>query len=106
MNKKRPKRDRTVRREATRNLVALGRDRERLFVREPGGAPERPIDVESASVVESRARATPCPLCEGEHDVVEHASVSGPAGRLREAKLACRKCGSKRSLFFRLPVLN
>jgi transposase-like protein len=48
----------------------------------------------------------PCPFCGGDHEVVEHASVTGPSGRLREAKLRCRKCGSARSLFFRLPVPN
>lgn len=101
-----PKRDRTARREAARAAVKLGTDRERLFRHEPGGSPERPIDVESASIVEPRARSLTCPLCEGEHEVVEHAAVTTPRGALREARLRCRRCGSRRSLWFRLPIVN
>jgi len=106
MKKKQPKRSRTIRREAERRADALGRDRERLFAASTGGSAAHPVLVESASVVEARARAVPCPRCEGEHAVVEHASINGPFGRLREAKLRCRRCASTRSMFFRLPVLN
>jgi hypothetical protein len=104
---KKPKRARTVRREAERAAVSLARDRERLFALEPGGSPERPIDVQAVSVVELRAVAVRCPRCDGEHRVDEHAAVTTEGGaRLREMRLACRECGSKRSLWFRLPVLN
>ena len=101
-----PKRARTVRREAARRLTELGRDRERLFLREPGGTPEHPIPVDSSSVVESRARSVPCPRCDGEHRVEEHRAVSTPSGLLREARLVCSRCGSRRSLWFRLPLPN
>lgn len=101
-----PKRDRTVRREALRASLKLGEERERLYAREPGGSPERPRDVEAAAVVEIRARAVPCPRCGGEHAVDEHAAVTAHGERLREARLRCRKCGSRRSMWFRLPVLN
>jgi transposase-like protein len=101
-----PKRERTLRRELARKVQVLARNRERLFLLEVGGSPERPIDVDSAAVVEIRAMGLRCPQCGGEHTVDEHAAVSVRGGRVREARLRCRKCGSRRSLWFRLPVLN
>jgi predicted RNA-binding Zn-ribbon protein involved in translation (DUF1610 family) len=102
----RPKRARTVRRERARQDVSDARDRERLFRLEPGGSAECPIDVASASVVERRAATFPCPLCGGEHAIDEHAAVSGAGQRLREVRLRCHRCGTRRSLWFRLPSLN
>ncbi len=101
-----PKRARTERRELVRRLERLGREKERLFAREAGGSPEHPLEVDSASVVDVRARATPCPLCDREHTVEEHRAVEHAGARLREARLVCRSCGSRRSLWFRLPVVN
>jgi hypothetical protein len=101
-----PKRARTLRRESARKADALSQSRERLFALTPGGSPDKPIDVDSAAVVEIRARSVPCPRCGGEHSVDEHAAVSAHGERLRETRLRCRKCGSRRSLWFRLPVLN
>jgi hypothetical protein len=103
---KKPKRERTVRREAVRRAQSLARDNERLFALEPGGSPERPIDVAAAPIVESRARATPCPRCAGQHHIEEHAAVAVGGVRLREARLVCHQCGTRRSLWFRLPELN
>ncbi len=101
-----PKRERTLRRELSRRQARLGRDRERLFALEPGGRPDRPLDVESASVVEIRAQAVRCPRCGGEQGVEEHLAVSERGVRLREARLRCRQCGARRSMWFRLPVLS
>jgi DNA-directed RNA polymerase subunit RPC12/RpoP len=101
-----PKRERTLRRESARKAERLARNRERLFLLDLGGSPERPIDVDSAAVVETRARGVPCPRCESEHAVDEHAAVSAHGERLREVRLRCRKCGSRRSMWFRLAVLN
>jgi hypothetical protein len=104
---KKPKRARTVRRVAEREAVSLARDRERLFALDPGGSPEHPIDVSAVSVIELRACSVACPRCNGEHRVDEHAAVTTEHGaRLREVRLACRECRSRRSLWFRLPVLN
>jgi transposase-like protein len=58
------------------------------------------------TVVELRAVAMPCPRCEGQHRVEEHAAVVVEGVRLREVRLVCRACGSRRSAWFRLPVLN
>jgi DNA-directed RNA polymerase subunit RPC12/RpoP len=104
---RKPKRARTVRREAERGALALARDRERLFGLEAGGSPERPIEVSAASVVEVRANAVACPRCTGKHLIDEHAAVLTERGaRLREARLVCRECGSRRSLWFRVAELN
>jgi hypothetical protein len=102
----RPKRGRTEKREAARRSVKLAEGREKLFSREPGGSAERPLEVEGAAVIELRARAVPCPLCDGEQMVLEHAAVTVEAERLREVRLQCRRCGSKRSLWFRIALLN
>ena len=79
---KKPKRDRTVRREAARAAAALGADRERLFALEPGGAAGRPIDVDAVPVVELRAISVACPRCAGRHRVEEHAAVTVAGARL------------------------
>lgn len=103
---RKPKRARTVRREAEREALSGARDRERLFALELGGSPARPIEVSAASVVELRASAAACPRCGGPHRIDEHAAVTTDRGRLREARLVCRACGSRRSLWFRLAELN
>lgn len=77
-------------------------DRQRLFELEPGGNPAYPVEVVSASVVETHALGVPCPLCDGAHEILEHAAVVEGGARLRVARLRCRQCGSQRSLFFRL----
>lgn len=104
---KKPKRARTIRREAQRAAAGLAEDREKLFKLELGASPERPVEVESAAVVEVRALGVACPRCAGEHRLVEHAAVTSARGdRLREVRLACRSCGSRRSLWFRLRLLS
>jgi hypothetical protein len=101
-----PKRPRTTRRELVRRLGKAADAAERLFSAAPGGSPEHPLEVHSPSVIESRARGIACPRCGGEHDVLEHAAVTVAGARLREARLVCRACGNRRSIYFRLPVLN
>ena len=93
---------RAQRREAERQTEKFIRDKERLFLLEPGGSPERPIDLTSASEVEIQARSRPCPRCGGEVQVEEHLAQTVGSARLRIAKVACRFCGSKRSIYFRL----
>jgi hypothetical protein len=101
-----PKRARTLRREAVRQVEQLGRDRERLFRLEPGGSAERPIEVSTPALVEARAREAACPRCGGEQEPVEHRAVVVGGARLREAVLRCRSCGTGRSLWFRLRTVN
>lgn len=99
-------RERTVRRLEKRRLCALGEDRERLFRLEPGGAPGSPLDLETPALVESRAVALPCPRCGGQHELLEHLAVVQGVARLREARVRCRGCATRRSIWFRLPQLN
>ena len=101
-------RPRAQRREAQRELTKLHAARERLFALELGGAPERPLPVVSAAVIEPHAESTPCPRCDGKLELVEHKAVTvakpdveGPT-RLREVRLRCRQCGTPRSLWFRI----
>lgn len=62
-----------------------------------GGSPDRPIRVASASVIEARTTALPCPHCSGEYRVVEH---TRPVPHLRKVDVACRHCSTPRTLWF------
>lgn len=93
---------RASRRATMRSNVKLVRDLERLWLVSPGGSAERPIDLVSASQVETQATSTPCPLCEGALRVEEHAAVTVGASRLRVAHVVCQGCGVPRSIYFRL----
>ena len=109
MAKRPPKRgERAVRRAQERSQAKLQNDRERLFLLEPGGRPERPLEAHSAAVIETHATSVLCPRCGASQEVVEHTALVHNGVRLREAKLRCRQCGSKRSLWFRIvgPSLN
>jgi len=107
---KKPPRPRAARRAAAQaNRRAVERV-EKLGTQLPGGAPEQPLRVTSASVVEVRARAARCLVCDGELELRAHlAEADAPAGvrrDLRRVELACRACGRPRRLWFRVePVL-
>jgi hypothetical protein len=113
MSKKRPpakhQGPRAVRRAADRDAVKLARDVQRLEELAPGGAPARPIQLVSASEVETTALGRPCPICGGGLRLEAHDAVEDPAaGRLRVARLACTGCRAKWSRWFRLgpPLVN
>jgi hypothetical protein len=93
---------RTKRREQERALRKLVRDTEELAGELPGGTPERPIDVAAASIVEAKARATPCIQCEGDLDLRSDRATSTARGVLREVALVCRRCHVPRTLWFRV----
>ncbi|HEY6460757.1 MAG TPA: hypothetical protein VIY73_11425 [Polyangiaceae bacterium] len=95
-------RARTERRAQERATEKLARDRARLAVLEPGGAPERPIAVESASQVEVHAKALPCTRCDAELRVEAHEARTVGDQRLRVVRLACPRCGTRREAWFRL----
>ena len=78
------------------------RDLERLARARPGGAPERPIVVESPAQVEPMVDATACPLCESGLRLEEHRSETIGGARLRVASVRCARCGVRRALYFRL----
>jgi hypothetical protein len=95
---RRPVRTRTARRAEERAARQQVRDRQRLATLERGGAPERPIEVTSAAVIEPRARSMRCPLCDGDAELLEHRAEAG----LRVVELRCRRCHAPRRLWFRL----
>jgi hypothetical protein len=93
-------RARKQRREKERALRKNVRAIERAAVASPGGAPDHPIVVPSASVVEPRARATACVQCGGDLDLGGDRATSTPRGVLREIQVVCRRCHAPRSLWF------
>jgi hypothetical protein len=92
-------RKRTERRAVERALRKGVVKRERLSTAAPGGAPERALVVTSAAVIESQARATPCPQCGGELELQAH---QAEADHLRVVRLQCRLCHAPRALWFRI----
>jgi hypothetical protein len=97
-----PRRPRKERREQERALRKNVRVTERLAKRLPGATPEQPIDVASASVIEIKARATPCPRCGGALELRGERADSTPRGVLREIRAVCRLCHAPRTLWFRV----
>jgi hypothetical protein len=95
-------RPRTERRERERALDKLARDRDRLARLEPGGSPERPVVLVSASQVEVHARSLRCTRCEAELRIEEHVAREVAGQRLRLVKMMCPRCGTRREAWFRL----
>jgi hypothetical protein len=50
-------------------------------------------------VVEVRVEAMPCAQCHGQYRIREHAA---PASGIRRVDVTCRRCSTRRSLWFRL----
>ncbi|MET0341792.1 MAG: hypothetical protein ABW252_12380 [Polyangiales bacterium] len=100
--KKRPPRARTLMRVDARKRESLVSDREALRRLEPGGSREHPLDVSSASVVETRAASERCFRCDAPLRVEEHASERSASGLLRVVKLRCPQCGATRALYVRI----
>jgi hypothetical protein len=96
------KRGRAERRLRDRAQQQLVRDLERLARLQPGGAPERPIAIDSPAVVEVRALSRPCPLCDGSLRLEDHTAEVIDGTRLRVAAVTCTTCGVRRSIYFRL----
>ncbi len=94
------KRPRTERRQNDREVAKLIEAREKLARLEPGGDPARPIDVPSASVIETRATSERCLACDAGVRVHEHRATRD----LREIELACKQCGRRRILWYRVSM--
>jgi hypothetical protein len=90
------------RRAHTRAEEKLGRTRERLARLAPGGEPNHPLDVTSASVIEPQARSMPCPKCLGPCALIEHSAETREGKRLRIAHTICKACGGRRAIYFRI----
>ncbi|HEX5661093.1 MAG TPA: hypothetical protein VFX59_28070 [Polyangiales bacterium] len=102
MAKKKTGRPRTEERESARQRQKLYEARAKLALLEPGGSAERPLDVSSASVVESRAEAEPCLRCNQPMRAADHTTAESANGLLRRVKLQCRDCGATRELYLRI----
>jgi hypothetical protein len=99
----RPPRARRQQREQQRALGKSVRQLERLAAEMPGGSPERPIDVASASVVETKARAIRCVQCDAiEMELRGDRATSTARGVLRELAMVCRQCHAPRAVWFRI----
>ena len=96
------KRGRAERRERARVRERLAHELDRLARLEPGGAPERPLTIDSPVLVETRALAKPCPRCSGSCRLEAHTAEVVDGIRLRVANVACTSCGSRMSIYFRL----
>lgn len=98
------KRARTERREAARDAEKIARARLKLAALEPGGAPDRPIEVTSASTIEPHASSMPCAACGAlGARIDEHVAVTLPGERrLRVVHVRCQRCGTRREVFFRI----
>ena len=103
-----PKRARAARREQERQLKKGVRQRERVAVAAPAGSPEQALSVSSASVVEIRARAMPCPQCGGAFDIEAHEADVRDGDLLRVVRVTCRLCHVRRKLWFKVepPLAN
>jgi hypothetical protein len=99
---------RALRRAQARAAEKLATQREKLARLEPGGAPDHPVRVESASQVEVHARSLRCVRCDGPYRLEEHLAETLDGQRVRVAKLVCAACGARRSVYFRItpPTLN
>lgn len=93
---------RAERRDLARAAVKLADGRDCLARLERGGAPERPIEVESSSQIEPQALTMACSRCGGAARLDEHAAQTVEGARLRVARMACPRCGASRSIWFRI----
>lgn len=98
----RDKPPRTARRASARAHGKIVRDLDRLARLEPGGSPERPLEVDSPARIEVMANALPCPLCGVTLRLDQHAAETVGGIRLRVARLTCPACRTPRTLYFRL----
>jgi len=101
---RRSPRPRTLRRRLGREEERLADEREQLALAEPGGAPERPLDVDSPSQVDVIAERTRCARCGEATRLERHEAATVDGARLRIAHLACVVCATPRLLYFRLAL--
>jgi len=91
---------RTERRADARSAAKDIKVRERIARLEPGGAPDRPLEIVSASLVEPKARALPCAVCGANARVEDHTAKTIDGVALRLAHVLCPACGYARPVYF------
>lgn len=89
-------------RKLSRSDQKIADAREKLAALEPGGMPDRPIEIESASLVEVRAESMPCARCSERLECKEHVAEEVDGVSLRVARMRCRSCGAPRDVYFRI----
>jgi hypothetical protein len=94
------KRPRATRREKERALGKLATKLDRLVQASPGGSPQKAITVDSASVVEVKARAFCCGRCEGELLLLTHEAEFLQGAQYRRVEMQCRNCFVRRCIWF------
>ena len=95
-------RKRSERRAIEREVKKDIERKDKLAALQPGGAPERPIEVTTASLIEPGARSSKCPRCGGDVRLEEHVVQ----GSLRVARVRCAQCGSPRAIYYRIMQLH
>lgn len=91
-----------LRRQLARTDAAFARAAERLARLSPGGAPDHPIEVASASQIEVHAEGMLCPFCHGPQVVDDHVAETVNQRRLRIAFTRCKHCDARRAVYFRI----
>jgi hypothetical protein len=99
-------RKRTERRALDREVKKDLERRDKLATLEPGGAPDRPIEVASASLVEPVAKGLHCARCSAELRVDDHAARTVAGTPLRIVSLTCTSCGARRTVYVKIALLN
>ena len=69
---------------------------------QPGGSVSQALVVSTPAVIEPRASALPCLVCDRPLQLRDHAAVPGSGGTLRLVHLSCRVCHAPRQVWFRL----
>jgi len=101
---KRPPRPRTLQRQQQVLSEKLAGARRKLLDLEAGGTPAHPMEVGTPAVIEPMATSIHCPACDGPFELESHEAHADGHTRLREARVRCRACGERRSLWFRVNV--
>ena len=91
-----------MRRRLGREEARQADEREKLALAEPGGAPDRPLAVDSPAQVDVIAERTRCARCGESMRLERHDAAVVDGARLRVAHLVCVACGHARRVYFRL----
>ncbi len=94
-----------LRRKARRmleNHVNALRDRDLNMRSQRGGAPDRPVLVDTASVIPGRAARFHCNQCNGALRFSDHMPVTSGDVRRRRVDAQCSLCGARRSIWFEI----
>ena len=104
--KKPPKksRPRTMRRTEVRRVQKLAAERIALAKAEVGGSAARPLVVESAAIVESRAYGLGCAVCAGVLRGFAHDAVTVDGVALRRVQSGCVECNTERETWVQIVV--